>query len=275
MTKKEIEEQEEKGLISVIDQSGVELAIEKLISKNNSLLPNNIAIERIKSSAGFYISNRQDLMELNGKEKMQMLFGVLKEAMMGCEAGVDYDIVPFKGKPVVCRKKEGWWKIIDLIKPAEIVRFTTNVIVKGDNYKFNPVTEELHHEMLATSDKYEDIVGSYAYVRFANGFEKTIFMSKKDLDAIRKVSPSASSSYSPWTTQPIKMVKTKTTKELAKELFTLYSGRVNSRLARAIDSDEQSVEKIDENGNIINDNAVYEAKVIEHKEPEVVDLNNL
>ena len=272
MNKQDIQKQEEQGLIALVDQSGVELAMDKLMGKNNSLLPSNVAVERIKNSAGFYISNREDLMGLPQKEKLSMLYGVLKEAMVGCEAGVDYDIVPFKNKPVVCRKKEGWYKIIDLIKPAEIVRFTTNVIIKGDNYKYNPVTEELHHEMLTTSDKYEDIVASYAYIKFANGFEKTVFMTKKDLDAIRKVSPSASSAYSPWTTQTMKMVKTKTVKELAKELFTLFSSKVNSTLARAIDSDEEAVEKLDSRGNVIEDKTVYEVEVAK---PEEVDLNNL
>lgn len=272
MNKQEIEKQEEQGLIALVDQSGVELAIDKLINKNNSLLPSNVAVERIKNSAGFYISNRKDLMELPNNEKLSMLYGVLKEAMMGCEAGIDYDIVPFKNKPVVCRKKEGWFKVLDMIKPAEIVRFTTNVIVKGDNYKYNPVTEELYHEMLTTSDKYEDIVASYAYIKFANGFEKTVFMTKKDLDAIRKVSPSASTAYSPWTTQPMKMVKTKTVKELAKELFTLFSAKVNSTLARAIDSDEEAVSKLDSKGNVIEDKTVYE---VELKNAEEVDLNNL
>lgn len=273
MNKQDIEKQEEQGLIALVDQSGVELAIDKLIGKNNSLLPNNIVIDRIKNSAGFYISNRDDLMALPPKEKLSMLYGVLKEAMVGCEAGIDYDIVPFKNKAVICRKKEGWFKVLDLIKPAEIVRFTSNVILKDDKYKFNPVTEELVHEMITTSDKYEDIVASYAYIKFANGFEKTVFLTKKDLDAIKKVSPSASSSYSPWTTQTMKMVKTKTVKELAKELFTLFSGRVNSAIAKAVDIDEQAIKRVDEKGNIIEDGTVYEIKNIETQPVEEKEVN--
>lgn len=272
MNKQDIEKQEEQGLIAVVDQSGVELAMDKLIGKNNSLLPSNVAVERIKNSAGFYISNREDLMALPSKEKLSMLYGVLKEAMVGCEAGVDYDIVPFKNKATIIRNKNGWFKVLDMIKPAEIIRFTTNVIIKGDNYKYNPVTEELYHEITTTSDKYEDIIASYAYIKFANGFEKTVFMTKKDLDTIRKMSPSASSSYSPWTTQPMKMVKTKTVKELAKELFTLFSGRVNSVLAKAIESDETAIDKVDSKGNVIEDKTVYEVEV---KNTEEVDLNNL
>ena len=262
-TKNELVKKEEENYIKIIDQTGVESAIEKLVMKNNSLLPENVAIERIKNSAGFYISNRKDLMDLDNTGKVNMLYGVLKEAMVGCEAGTDYDIIPFKNKPTIIRKKEGWFKIIDMIKPAEIVRFTNNVVFKGDEFEYNPVTEDIKHNPKVTSDKYEDIEYAYAYIRFANGFEKTIVMSKKDLDSIKKVSPSASTSFSPWTSMPIKMVKTKVVKELAKELFTLFSGRVNSVLSQAINSDEQVVSRVDNKGYIVNDATVYEEKIKE------------
>lgn len=255
--KNDLIKKEEENMISLIDQTGVEIAIEKLVMKNNSLLPKNIAIDRIKNSAGFYITNRDDLMKLDGNGKLQMLYGVLKEAMVGLEAGTDFDIVPFKGKPVITRKKEGWFKIIDMIKPAEIMRFTANVIFKGDEYSFDPVKEELKHKKVVESDKYDDIEGAYCYIKFANGFEKTIFMSKKDIDVIKRVSPSATSSYSPWTTMPVKMVKTKVVKEMAKELFTLFSSKVNYILAQAINNDENSISRIDNKGNIKNDNIIY------------------
>ena len=262
-TKNELVKKEEENYIKIIDQTGVESAIEKLVLKNNSLLPENVVVDRIKNSAGFYISNRKDLMELDNTGKVKMLYGVLKEAMVGCEAGTDYDIVPFKNKPTIIRKKEGWFKIIDMIKPAEIVRFTNNVVFKGDEFEYNPVTEDIKHIPKVTSDKYEDIEYAYAYIRFANGFEKTIVMSKKDFDSIKKVSQSASTSFSPWTTMPIKMVKTKVVKELAKELFTLFSGRVNSVLSQAINSDEQVVSRVDNKGYIVNDATVYEEKTKE------------
>lgn len=257
-TKQGLIQQQETNMVQLMDQSGIENAIDKLILKNNSLLPKNIVIDRIKNSAGFYVANRDDLMKLDKDGKMQLLYGVLKEAMLGCEAGTDYDIVPFKGKPVVCRKKEGWYKIIDMIKPAEIIRFTTNVIFKGDEYDWNPVTEELTHKKLVDSDKYQDIEAAYCYIKFQNGFEKTIFMSRKEIDAIKKVSPSASSAFSPWNTMVTKMVKTKCVKEMAKELFTLYSNKINSVLAQAVDADETSIQRVDTVGNIITDKTVYE-----------------
>ena len=57
---------------------------------------------------------------------------------------------------------------------------------------------------------------------------------------------------------PVKMVKTKTVKELAKELFTLFSGRVNSALSQAINSDEQVVSRVDNKGYVVNDTTIYE-----------------
>ena len=258
MNKEDIKNQENNDLIKIADQSGVETAIETLINKNASLLPKDVATQRIVNSAGFYISHRKDLMDLGRDGKLDMLYGVLKEAMVGCEAGTDFDIIPFKGKPVISRKKEGWYKIIDLIKPAEIIRFTNNVIFRGDEYSFNPVTEELTHIPKVTSDRYDDIVGAYAYIKFENGFEKTIFMTKKDLDAIKRVSPSANSTYSPWVSMPVKMVKTKVVKELAKELNILFGGRVNHALSQAVESDEISVKEVDVNGNIENDKGIRE-----------------
>lgn len=271
MNKEDIKNQENNDLIKIADQSGVETAIETLINKNASLLPKDVATQRIVNSAGFYISHRKDLMDLGRDGKLDMLYGVLKEAMVGCEAGTDFDIIPFKGKPVISRKKEGWYKIIDLIKPAEIIRFTNNVIFRGDEYSFNPVTEELTHIPKVTSDRYDDIVGAYAYIKFANGFEKTIFMTKKDLDAIKRVSPSANSTYSPWVSMPVKMVKTKVVKELAKELNILFGGRVNHALSQAVESDEISVKEVDVNGNIENDKGIYDTNSDEkesEKEPE-------
>ena len=271
MNKEDIKNQENNDLIRIADQNGVETAIERLINKNASLLPKDVATQRIVNSAGFYISHRKDLMDLGRDGKLDMLYGVLKEAMVGCEAGTDFDIIPFKGKPVISRKKEGWYKIIDLIKPAEIIRFTNNVIFRGDEYSFNPVTEELTHIPKVTSDRYDDIIGAYAYIKFANGFEKTIFMTKKDIDAIKRVSPSANSTYSPWVSMPVKMVKTKVVKELAKELNTLFGGRVNHALSQAVESDEISVKEVDVNGNIENDKGIYDTNSDEkesEKEPE-------
>lgn len=275
MEKKDLEKIEKENMIALVDQSGVETAIEKLVMKNNALLPNNIMVDRIKNSAGFYISNREDLMKLDKEGKVQMLYGVLKEAMVGCEAGTDYDIIPFKNKPTVIRNKNGYFKIIDMVKPAEIIRFTNNVVFKGDEFSFNPVTEEIKHIPKVTSDKYEDIEYAYAYIKFANGFEKTVVMSKKDLDTIKKVSPSANTSFSPWTTMPIRMVKTKITKELAKELLTLFSGKLTANIVSAINSDEQVVDKVDEKGHIINDDTIYETSFEEKQEPKKVSLDEI
>lgn len=264
------------NVVEIKDKRGVENGIERVLKQNISLLPKNIATDKIKASAGFYIANNKDLMNCNKEAKLQMLYGVLKEAMLGCEAGTDYDIVLFKNKPTFIRKKEGYFKIIDMIKPDEIIRFTNNVITTGDIFNFNPVTEELDHEFVG--ERYQDfehIEGSYAYIKFANGFEKTVFLSKEDLKKIKDSSPSGQTQFSPWNSQSIKMVKTKTVKELAKELCTLWSNKVNSVLSNAINSDETSVKTIDEEGHIINDDSIFESQDIIIQTEETVTDENL
>ena len=57
MNKQDIEKQEEQGLIALVDQSGVETAIDKLIAKNNALLPDNAIINKI---FGGFIVGKED-----------------------------------------------------------------------------------------------------------------------------------------------------------------------------------------------------------------------
>lgn len=267
-------EQKKNNLIEIVDQNGVETGVEMVLKQNIALLPESVATDRIKASAGFYISNRKDLMGLNNIGKLEMLYGVLKEAMLNLEAGTDYDILPFKGKPTVVRSKNGWFKIVDLIKPAEIIRFTNNVVTKGDDFYFNPATEELNHVLVGTrGQNFEDIEGAYAYIKFKNGFEKTVYLSKEDLKQIRDMSPSGNGEFSPWTTNAVKMCKTKVVKELAKELCTLWSGRLTSVLTQIVESDEVSIKSIDEKGNIINDDSIYKEPItVEAKEVSIDEL---
>lgn len=272
-SKQELQKNKNNNLVEITNKAGVELGVEKVLMQNIALLPKNISTEKIKASAGFYISNRKDLMDLDNTGKLQMLYGVLKEAMLGLEAGTDYDIVPFKGKPTICRKKEGYFKIIDMIKPAEIVRFINNVITTDDEYYFNPVTGELTHEM--HGERYQDfnnIIGSYAYIKFANGFESTVFLSKEDLEKIKNTSPSGKTEFSPWNSQSLKMVKTKTVKELAKELCTLWGNKLNSVQFSAVNSDEVSIKSVNQKGYIENDNSVYDTEIIEQSDKSIQEI---
>jgi hypothetical protein len=266
--KEQLEEKKDNELVAIVNQSGVELGVEKVLQKNISLIPHTIEVERIKASAGFYVSNKEDLMKLDNKGKLKMLYGILKEAMVGCEAGTDYDILVFKGEPTVCRNKNGWFKIIDLIKPAEIIRFVSNVITTDDKYTWKPVTEYLEHEMIG--ERYQDfahIEGAYAYIKLANGFEKTVFLNKDDLKKLKDISPSGNTAFSPWNSNSVRMCETKAIKDLAKKLFTLFSGRTNPRMVQAIESDEKVVKKIDEKGHIIHEEAIYEEAPTKQVEP--------
>lgn len=275
MNKKELEKQEENNMIALVDQSGVETAIGKLVEKNNAILPKNIVIEKIKNKAGMYISKREDLMNLPKAEKLSMLYGVLTEAMVGCEAGTDYDIVPFKNKAVVTRNKRGWFKIINLIVPSPIILFRTGVVFEGDDFDYDNATGELIHKpRFETNEDYNDIKGAWARIKLQNGFSHVLFMSKAQIDRKKKASPAGNSSFSPWSTMPATMVDTKVTKEMAKYLNTLYGGNLDTSMLNAIDSDEIPVKKVDSNGYVEVDKSIYETETIV-EEPKKINLENL
>lgn len=260
--KEELQKIDENRYIEVMDQSGVEKALSKFIDNNKSLIPQFASMERIINAASFYIVNKPELMNMDKKNKLLMIYGVLNEAMLGNEAGGDYDILLFKGEPTISRNKDGWFKIIDLIKPADILRFTLGAPLKEDYVNFDPVTEDLTHRISEEQSKisYDNIQGGYAHIEFANGFKKTIYMNKAQIDLIKSFSPGANGDkkeFTVWYKNPQKMVKTKAAKELAKELVTLFKGRLTSQMANAINSDELVVQRIDGKGNIITDNSIY------------------
>lgn len=245
MNKSDINNNINENLVEIASIAGIETAIERLLTQNISMLPNNMEMARIKTSAGFYIANNQTLMGLDKASKLKMLHGILKEATLGLEAGTDYDIVVFRNQPVFTRKAEGWFKIINDLKPADIVRFSCNVIRKGDKYSFNPVTEELTHEIFSDGeDLWENIIGSYCYIKFANGFEKTILLNKNDIAKIKAMSPSAKSMYSPWNTHLIKMIETKTQKELCKQLVRLFSRGLNPAQHMAVEEEQEMINNV-------------------------------
>lgn len=283
MTKNEIATQNENSFADFVYQNKVEVGLAKALQQNSALLPRTLETERIAAAAGFYIANYKDnaLANLDKAGKLQMVYGMQKEAMIYLEAGTDYDIVVFKGKPVICRKKDGWYKVIDMIKPAEIVRFVSNVATTGDTVSFNPVTEEVTHIMGGDrSQKITDIIAAYAYIKFANGFEKTVFWDKGDIDHARNLSPSKGSDFSPWNAHAIKMVETKIVKELAKKLFTLFGRRLSPMMQSAATVDDVPVRRITDAGAIeIDDRSepIYTAPVaaVEIPEPDELDMNEL
>ena len=71
--KQELIDKKNNNLVELTDKSGVEFGVEKVLKQNIALLPKNSVIDRIKTSAGFYISNRKDFMELSNEGKLQML----------------------------------------------------------------------------------------------------------------------------------------------------------------------------------------------------------
>lgn len=258
MNKQDLINANENDVVIITNQRGVEEGMKLIINRNLALLPKTVNVQRIINSAGFYISNKPELLELDNKGKLNMLYGILKEAIVGNIAGEDFDIIVYGGKPVMSRTREGWFRIIELIKPADIVKFVLNVATTGDEIGYNPATETVYHTLHGErGQEYKDILGAYAYIKFSNGFEKSVYMTKDDLDFLKSKSPSANGSkphLSPWNNNSIRMVKTKVAKELAKELYSLFKGKLNRQCQQIAMLDEKPIKNVNLDGSITIDN---------------------
>jgi recombination protein RecT len=85
-----------------------------------------------------------------------------------------------------------------------------------------------------TSDK---VVGYFAYFQLLNGFEKTLYMSRGEVETwAKRYSPSYSSSYSPWQKEFDKMAE----KTCMRRLISTY-GPMSVEMNKALEKDDRGV----------------------------------
>ena len=84
-------------------------------------------------------------------------------------------------------------------RSGQVTRLNAGEIYESQYKGFNPLTEDLEVDMSAIPKEKEKVVGYFAFMRLANGFEKTVFWTKERVQAHgKKYSQSFSSKYSPW-----------------------------------------------------------------------------
>lgn len=106
-------------------------------------------------------------------------------------------IVPYKNQ---AQFQVGYKGLIQLAqRSGQVTRLNAGEIYESQYKGFNPLTEDLEVDMTAIPKEKEKVVGYFAFMRLANGFEKTVFWTKERVQAHgKKYSQSFSSKYSPW-----------------------------------------------------------------------------
>ena len=155
-------------------------------------------------------------------------------------------VVPFKGKPTFL---VGYKGLIQLaMRTGQYRTINSDEVFEGELIKKDKLTGEID----MTGEKVSETVeGYFAYFELINGFAKTLYMTKPEVEAwAKKYSPSYGSAYSPWKTEFGKMAK----KTVLRRLIGTY-GPMSMDMQNVLDGDDDAETKvrrdIGSNANII------------------------
>ena len=142
-------------------------------------------------------------------------------------------IVPYKNQ---AQFQVGYKGLIQLAqRSGQVTRLNAGEIYESQYKGFNPLTEDLEVDMTAIPKEKEKVVGYFAFMRLANGFEKTVFWTKERVQAHgKKYSQSFSSKYSPWQSDFDAMAR----KTVLKHMLSTYAP-LSTELQEAIVADNE------------------------------------
>lgn len=142
-------------------------------------------------------------------------------------------VIPYKG---VAQFQIGYKGLIQLaLRSGQVVRINSGEIYREQFISFNPLTEELRLDEMADIEDADKPVGYFAYMKLANGFEKTIYWPyAKIVKHAKKYSRSFNSKSSPWQSDFDAMAE----KTLLKRLLGTYAP-LSSEMQKAIIADDQ------------------------------------
>lgn len=142
-------------------------------------------------------------------------------------------IVPYKSQ---AQFQIGYKGLIQLAqRSGQVTRLNAGEVYESQYKGFNPLTEDLEVDMTAIPKEKEKVVGYFAFMRLANGFEKTVFWTKERVQAHgKKYSQSFSSKYSPWQSDFDAMAR----KTVLKHMLSTYAP-LSTELQEAIVADNE------------------------------------
>lgn len=110
-------------------------------------------------------------------------------------------VVPYKNKPTFTIGYKGLIQLAQ--RTGQYKTINADVVYEGQLKGHDLLSGGIDLTGERESDK---VIGYFAYFKLNNGFEKTLYMTKADVEAWKnKYSPSAKSQYSPWATEFDKM----------------------------------------------------------------------
>lgn len=196
--------------------------------------------EVLKDRAPQFLSSVVSVVNENSQLQNVDQMSVLNSALVAASVNLPINqnlgffyLVPYKG---VAQAQMGYKGYIQLAQRSGQYQRLNAIPVYEDEFgSWNPLTEELnytpHFEDRKASDK---PVGYVGFFKLSNGFEKTVYWSRKQIEAHRdRFSKSAHSASSPWQSDFDAMAL----KTVLRNLITKW-GPMTTDIQRANDADE-------------------------------------
>ena len=160
---------------------------------------------------------------------------VIQSAMVAATLDLPIDqnlgyvwLVPYKGK---AQAQIGYKGYIQLAQRSGQYRAMNAVAVhEGELISWNPLTEEIGYD--PTKRTSDNVIGYIGYFKLLNGFEKTVYWSREQIEAHRQRFSKAGGN-SPWASDFDAMAL----KTVLKSMLTKW-GPMSTQLAEAVSKDE-------------------------------------
>ena len=153
-------------------------------------------------------------------------------------------IVPYKGKATM---QIGYKGYIQLAQRTGSYRYiNADAVYEGETVTKDRLTGEVIISGTPTSEK---AVGYFAYIELLNGFQKTIFWTREEVDAhAKRFSQSYNAAVSPWKTDFDEMAIKTVLKALLSK-YGILSVEMTSAITQDRDPEEDIQREIDKNAN--------------------------
>lgn len=190
----------------------------------------------LKENAGAFMSSMIDLYggdsELQKCDPEKVALECVKAAALKLplvkSLGFAY-VVPYKRIPTFTIGYKGLIQLAQ--RSGQYLTINADCVYEGELAGKDKLSGTIDLNGERTGDK---TIGYFAYFKLTNGFEKTLYMPKEDVEAwAKRYSPSYSSSYSPWSKEFDKMAQ----KTVLRRLIGTY-GVMTPEIQMALEKDD-------------------------------------
>ena len=226
----------------------------------------------LKENAGAFMSSMLDLYSgdsyLQKCDPMAVARECLKAASLNLpivkSLGFAY-VVPYKNEPTFIVGYKGLIQLAQ--RTGQYKTINSGVVYDGELVGHNKLSGELNLSGERISD---DVVGYFGYIKLISGFEKTLYMTKQEVDAWRDKYSKAKSDYSPWAKEYDKMAA----KTCLRRLISTY-GAMSVQMQQALQSDGEQKPVVERVAQEVKEKANKQTIDIDTETGEVIDVEGV